>query len=232
MTRRMLITRPRAQSDRFADLIAPLGWVPVFAPLTEIVPMTDTAVPSHYQTLLFTSANGVRAFAYRVDPAGLRALCVGDRTADIARELGFDAASAGGTVDDLLGLALRDGEEPFLHVRGVHGRGDLVGHLSDAGRQASEAILYDQRPLPLSTARLDDLAGGAISAVSLLSPRASCLFVEQVVGKIRSDLPFFCLSQAIAELLHRTGFTQVFTAQKPDMASLIACIRDHPSGAS
>ena len=73
-------------------------------------------------------------------------------TAAAARAAGFAARSADGDVDDLAALVIaahRPGAGAFLHVRGRHAAGDLVGRLAAAGVPARAAEIYDQAPRPI-----------------------------------------------------------------------------------
>ena len=68
-------------------------------------------------------------------------------TAAAARQAGFAARSADGDVADLAALVVaahRPGAGAFLHVRGAHAAGDLVGRLAAAGVPARAAAIYDQ----------------------------------------------------------------------------------------
>ncbi len=127
-----LVTRPREQADELAAALSARGIEPVLEPLIEIrlkddgarvlAPLLEVA-----GGLLFTSANGVRAFATFSMRRDLPALAVGDATADAARDAGFaDVASAGGTVADLALLVRRRlGPEAgaLVHSAAQRGRG-------------------------------------------------------------------------------------------------------------
>ena len=72
---KVLLTRPRADSIRLAAQIRPYGFSPLIAPMTRIV-WRSGLVPalSQAQGLVFTSANGVRAFARVIKTKGLERL--------------------------------------------------------------------------------------------------------------------------------------------------------------
>ena len=87
---KIVITRPAADAERFASDVRAAGAAPVVAPLMA-VRYLDGAPQAlkGAQALLFTSANGVRAFARTAEYAGsapaLPVFAVGDATADAAR---------------------------------------------------------------------------------------------------------------------------------------------------
>src|SRR5229473_1898951 len=89
------------------------------------------------QAVLFTSANGARAFARATARRDLAVIAVGDATARTARALGFaDIASAGGDVGDLAALVaarLDPRRGALLHAAGSVVAGDLAARLRAAG---------------------------------------------------------------------------------------------------
>lgn len=209
--RSLLLTRPRAQSEAFAAVLAaelPGRFRTLVAPLIEIVPVAEAPLDlSGLQGLLFTSSNGVEAFAARTADRSLPALCVGDMTAAAARAAGFaDAASADGDVAAIAALAAaayRPGAGAFLHVRGRHAAGDLTGRLAAAGIPARAAELYDQRTVDLAPAAASALAAGAVEVVALFSPRSARIFAAQAraAGWPLGGVAFAALSPAVAAAL-------------------------------
>lgn len=184
--RRLLLTRPRPQGEAFAAALAaalPGRFAPVLAPMLEIAPRAAADLAAidlaGAQALLFTSSNGVEAFAGLSAERGPPAWCVGDSTARAARAAGFAARSAGGDVVALAALAMAaarpDGGE-LVHVRGRHAAGDLVGRLAAAGLPARGLELYDQVAVdpPAEAAAL--LAAGAVEVAAAFSPRSAAAF--------------------------------------------------------
>jgi uroporphyrinogen-III synthase len=133
------------------------------------------------QGLVFTSANGVEQFAALSAERRLPAYCVGDMTAAAARRAGLTARSADGDVMALAALvaaAHRPGAGSFLHLRGRHAAGDLIGRLAAAGVPARAAEIYDQAPRPLDPAAAGLLAAGRADVLAFFSPRTARLFAE------------------------------------------------------
>src|SRR4051812_48630120 len=103
MRPRVAITRALPEALRTAEKIAARGGEPILAPLLEIAPRPFDLALERVRALLFTSANGVRAFATGSARRDVMALCVGDATADGAREARFaEVRSAAGDAGDLL----------------------------------------------------------------------------------------------------------------------------------
>src|SRR5262245_4293126 len=86
---RILLTRPREDTLALAEKLKARGHEILVEPMLEIRFAVDAAVDlASVRSLLFTSANGVRAFAAASKRRDLAALCVGDTTAAAARSLG------------------------------------------------------------------------------------------------------------------------------------------------
>src|SRR5438552_1958740 len=96
-----LVTRPVEDTGPLAASLAARGVVAVSEPLLAIRRIAGAAPDLEgIQALLFTSANGARAFAATVARRDLPVFAVGEATAEAARLLGFaNVASAGGAVE-------------------------------------------------------------------------------------------------------------------------------------
>lgn len=179
----LLLTRPRAQSQDFAEALEaalPGRFRAVIAPVLRIAPVEAEIDLEGARGLLFTSANGVEVFAGRSEDRSLPAFCVGDMTARAARAAGFRARSAGGDVAALTALVAAEPPGPgaFVHVRGRHAAGDLTGRLAAAGVPARGLELYDQAPAPMPEEVRALLGTGAVDAMAAFSPRSAALFAQ------------------------------------------------------
>ena len=200
----LLLTRAAAQSAAFAAVLAqrlPGRFAPiVVAPLLEIAPLGVPVELDGVSGLLFSSANGVEAFAAASAERSLPALCVGEMTAAAARARGFAARSADGDVHALAALAAeawQPGQGPLLHVRGRHAAGDLVGALAARGIPVQAAELYDQVPQPLSPDARALIAAGAAAVVPLFSPRTARVFARETADLDLSAVTVVGLSAAV-----------------------------------
>jgi len=182
----ILVTRPRSESEVFALTLAMRGHDAVQAPLLDIVPDETASVDlDGVQALLFTSINGVRSFARVSTSRNVPAYCVGDATAQAARDLGFrDVHSAGGDVVALANLVrmnLAPSEGALLHVSGSAVAGDLAGDLGGDRYDVRRVQLYRQdtaRDLPDAAA--EALKSGTLDAITFFSPRTAATFVQLV----------------------------------------------------
>ncbi|QDL91461.1 uroporphyrinogen-III synthase [Paroceanicella profunda] len=231
----LLITRPEPQAAGFAQRVAeawPGAFRPLLMPLTEIVDEPADISLDGVQALLFTSANGVRAFCALSAARHLPALCVGDATAEAAAAAGFAAESAQGDASALATLAARaalPGGGDYLWPHGRSTAGDIAGALAAEGVGVREAVVYDARPvagIPASVAaRLEE---GGLRVATFLSPRAARLFaglaetaLAQGQGWALGATAALCISRAASAPLSGLGFERLCLADRPDAEAVI-----------
>lgn len=219
----VLLTRPRAQAEAYAaDLKHTLGQglQVAISPLIEIRHLSPRLDLRGIGTLLFTSANGVEAYARLTSDRTLPALCVGERSAERARALGFQAEAAGGDAASLADLARRRGKGGFLYLRGAHVAGDLAGALSDSARDIRELIVYRQDEQPLSHAAHRLIKAGSPIILPLFSPRSAGLFMGQTGDADLGHITAVCISPNVARALTGAQLGGIRIARHTDAASV------------
>jgi uroporphyrinogen-III synthase len=240
-----LVTRPREDSDALGAALRARGIEPVIEPMLSIRFAPDaapvlTGAFDGAQAVLFTSANGVRAFAQATARRDRPAFAVGDATARAARAAGFaDVASAGGDAADLARLVtarLKPKDGALVHAAASAVAGDLGRALDEAGFALRRALLYDAVPadrLSVTTASL--IAGGAIGLALFFSPRTAATFVRLarqagLEDRCRS-MTVVALSPGIAESCARI-WKSFHVAAVPTMSALLDALDDAlaPSG--
>ncbi len=233
---RILVTRPASEAQRFAAQLAGHGIDSVIAPLLTIEPVETPLPPlDAVQALVFTSANGVRAYAARETRRDVPAYAVGEATAAAAREAGFaNAISAGSDAEGLAALLvdrIDPAHGPLLHVAGADQAGDLPGALRARGYEVRQAVLYRAAPAPeLPAPARAAIEAGSVAGVALFSPRSAGLFADRaaaagLAAKL-ATLDAYCLSRAVAAALEgKATFRAVRLAARPNAEALIAAIR-------
>src|SRR3546814_16703436 len=121
---RLLITRPEAEAASLRARLAEHGIAADCAPLLEIRIRRDTVLSlDGVSGLLFTSANGVRAFAANATRRDLAVWAVGEASAQAARAAGFSGLhTARGDVAKLAALVRVQARPPDGALRPVAGR--------------------------------------------------------------------------------------------------------------
>ncbi len=235
--RTVLVTRPAEDAAPLLREIRRRGAVAVAAPLLRITPagaagQIDPGLAG-MRGLLFTSANGVRAFARLSDRRDAPVYAVGAATAAQARRDGFlDVAVAGGDVRSLAELVRRHrmpADGALVHVAGSHVAGDLAGLLESAGFEVRRIVLYHAvmvSRLPRRGLAAVQGVGGA--AVLLYSPRTAQAFVRLVqqagAAAALTRCAALCLSPAVAEAAGGLPWHRVVVAAMPDQNALLEAL--------
>jgi uroporphyrinogen-III synthase len=226
-----LITRPQDDAKPLAEALAAKGIDCTIEPLLQIVPIEDTAIHlDNVQALLFTSANGVRAFAAKSDRRDLKVLAIGEGSAAAARETGFtEVESAGGDVAALATLVI-DRLDPkagaVFHAAGSVLAGDLKGRLEQAGFEVRRMALYESKTAEgFSPETRMNLTLGGIDLVLLFSPRTAKTFArlwaeagQPNLGKVTA----LCLSAAVAREIAELHWQRIEIAERPDQPAMLA----------
>lgn len=228
----MLVTRPEPDASDTAARLQALGIEPVVAPLLvyELLP-AELPPAERLAAITFTSSNALRA----LEATGaieryqhLPAYTVGDRTADLAEDLGFAmVTSASGAFADLVDLLAHASiGGPILYPHGREVSADLVRSLAPFGRSVTAVPVYAMNPLPqLHVTVADALKDGTVGAALFYSRRTAETFVKLTDGVIgreqRSALGVLCMSETVAEPLVDAHFVRVGLAEQSDEEAMM-----------
>jgi len=228
---RALITRPAEDAKSLQAELRRRGIAVVHEPMLTIARMTDVAIDmSGVQGLLFTSSNGVRAFARLSDQRDLPAFAVGDATARACRDAGFsNVHSASGDVDALANYVIRHCrplEGRLVQIAGTVSAGDLAGALRAAGFIIDRIPIYEaQTAKALSPGTVTALKSGRIDAVLFFSPRTASTFVSlaRIAGLDDAcrNINAYCLSPAVAKRAGALPWKRVTIAAEPTQTALL-----------
>ncbi len=229
---RVIVTRPADDGIETAALLKARGYQAILAPLLGVHYHDGQALHlDGVQALLFTSVNGVRAFARRTSLRDFPVFAVGSQTAQAARDAGFgDVHNADGNVETLaatVGASVQPGGGALLHAAGAEAEGRLAALLSAAGFAVRTEVLYDvPAATELPAAARDAIAAGKADAVLLFSARSAQVFAACLAkaGLSPAGLIAVCISEAAAGPLAGLAFKQVRIAARPNQASLLDCL--------
>lgn len=229
---RVLVTRPRDDGIETAALLKARGHEAILAPLLGVHYHDGHALHlDGVQALLFTSVNGVRAFARRSSLRDFPVFAVGAQTAQAARETGFAVVhNADGNVENLA-EAVRVHAAPgggiLLHAAGAEAEGRLAALLAAAGFEIRTEVLYDVPAVAeLPAGARDAIASGTADAVLLFSARSAQVFADCLAkaGLTADGLIAVCISEAAARPLAVLRFRDIRIAARPNQASLLDCL--------
>ncbi|WP_317056408.1 uroporphyrinogen-III synthase [Roseovarius rhodophyticola] len=223
MTVKILITRPSHSANEFAELLhARIGPdVPlILSPLIEICHLSPKIPTEGVQTLVFTSAHAVRAFAALKRERHFTCYVVGLATGDAAREAGFEPIEGGGTAQSLAEKLLKDGPaEPILYLRGNHIAFDLADALAQSGTDFRQTVVYDQRERHLTEEAQTTLATASGVVLPLFSPRSAKLFFDNQTW--RGRLFVGAMSENVARNVPEESVAMLSTAQSPSASAML-----------
>ncbi|MBK4214694.1 uroporphyrinogen-III synthase [Paracoccus caeni] len=204
----LLLTRPQADSERFAAMLP--EWPAVISPILRIEPVAHDADLRAAEGLVFTSSHAV---GFAGPGRGRLALCVGGRTGAIARQAGFDVREGNGFAESLLPL-IKASPVPLIHPHGRH----LAKVLPVPG-----VVVYDQIALPLSDAARALLAGDAPLVLPLFSPRSARLLAAEA-RQARAPIWTVAISAAALAAWDADSAGHAVAA-RPDAKAMAAAIR-------
>ncbi len=219
----VLLTRPKAQSERFAQALADAGNGAFEVLISSVLTIRARISPpamAGVSGVILSSENAARVLAGLVDVAGVVAYCVGDRTARVAGELGMVAHSAGGDAEALIAMvraAAPKGE--LLHAHGQETRGDVAARLAASGINTRSAVIYDQIETPLSAAAQQVLAGRNAVILPLFSPRSAKL-VSAAAADAVAPLVIVSLSPAVAAAWAGPAPVKAVVADQPNATEM------------
>ena len=237
---RLMLTRPMADAASLAEQAARLGHDVVLAPMISIEPLpASLPAADGFDALALTSANGVRAlWAAMADAAvavrfmALPAYAVGPQTAAALTACGWpEVHQAAGDVAALATRIAADAPSRVLHIAGTHLAGDLAAALQVANIVYNKAVLYE------ALAAEEFTMAAAAALTDPLEPVEAVLFYSQRSAKIFCHLytalsvpdgvakPLaFCLSPAIADVMHQAGF-ETRIAATPEGEAMLDLLR-------
>ena len=250
--KRILVTRPRRQSGPLVQRLAELGAVPIVMPTVEIRPPADwTAVDQalhslhHYTWVVFTSANGVEAFADRLRTIGLdlralggvRIAAIGSKTALALRAIRLepDLVPPRFQSEDLA-AALRERLEPgqsVLLARADRGRELLRDELAGVCEVEQIAVYSQVDAVELDGEMIDHLRRGEIDYITLTSANIARSLIGRLDATSRArieagEVRLVSISPVTTAEIRQLGIPVAAEAQEATFEGLVdAILADH-----
>ena len=246
--RRIVLTRPPAQSGDFEERVRALGGEPVATAAIEIVgpeswTIADAALRrvGTYDWLAFTSANAVRMLVDRADAIGVprdelrsrRLAVVGPATASVVRTTlrPPDFAPTVNTAE-MLGEEITDVDNTrVLLPRGNLADDTLPAALRARGAFVDEVVVYRTVPGPGITAIVAGVRESAVDALLFASASAVRFVADALVadtastGLRRQRWPVAaCLGPVTASAAQACGFQSVIVADDATQNELIDAV--------
>jgi uroporphyrinogen-III synthase len=220
--RRIWITRAQPGAAATAARLEAMGFEPVIGPVLDVRPRAAVDVDlAGGDTLAFTSAAGVSAFAALTTARDLAVFAVGDATAEAARAAGFaDVHSARGDAAALADIIAAVAPKParVLCPGAAAPAADLPRLLADRGVGATALVVYETREAP------PEPPPDNLFAILIHSAKAARAVAQRLAGAEISDLTVLAISPSAAAPLAGFGFRRLAIAPRPDEAALMALL--------
>lgn len=233
----ILVTRPHPDNETTADHLRARGHAVLLAPLLKFEPVVfHDEGETGYSAIIVTSANAIRAVAPQLRDLGLLKLplfAVGEHTARVARDAGFDTVVvAGGDAAALRDKVMQSARDKLfkkkstlLYLAGADLSRDLGAELGAEGFNVVTQTTYRMAPVKhLPREVCTGFAAHAVEAVLHYSRRSARAFLEAArdegVEISALAIPQCCLSETVASVLRDAGASQVLVAATPDEKAL------------
>lgn len=240
---RVLLTRPREQSEETAQWIRSLGGVPLLFPCLRVELSDDAALRvaaselAHYDAVALTSVHAVRALVPLVPPDACwpPLVVIGHKTAAELRRRGLSAAvvldgessTSSALAAELLRLLRPSSERGrVLFPQAAEGRDELPNLLRAEGVSIDRLAAY--RTVAVPDEELQPAAGllraGQVDLVPLGSPRTAQVLLHALGGEASQVLGHMlvgAIGQTTSRALRELNVRVDVVAEQPSFEDLI-----------
>ncbi len=246
--KRIVITRPAAQSQPFIDSLIAVGATPILFPTIQIVPLADSSLLdsalanlSAYDWIVFTSANGVRLALERMQQLNFsvgtlnahQVAAIGPATAKALTDQGIrvalqpDEYVAEAIVESLKKRGAITGQR-FLLLRADIARPTLREQLIANGGLVDETPVYQTvRGQPDSTAYAELRCGvDVITFTSSSTVRYFCELLGDEAIKIAVNAQIMCIGPITAQMARELGLHVAATAREYTVPGLLNVMQE------
>lgn|SRR5574341_36876 len=240
--KRILVTRPRQQADRFMEGLKSAGFEPICFPVIEIRPMEDHTQLDQalrnlnkYEWVVFTSANGVDVMFNRL-LAGThfpKVAAIGPKTAEALKARGVtpDFVPEEYVAESIL-PGLGDLKNKWVLLpRAEIARKALPKAIANAGGIAHEIAVYKTLPAQIDPNGLAALKSG-VDWITFTSPSTVQNFVEIVRKQkmdpfqLKSNPKIACIGPITKNAAKEEGFVVDLVAEKYTTEGLVRALSD------
>ena len=246
-SKRILVTRPKDQSEHFVSSLESEGAHVITYPTIEIIPpgsfiALDRAIKNirQYDWIVFTSVNGVTYFLERLKKKGkdlrelygVKVAAIGEKTSEslelsgIAVEVVPRDFRAEGLIEIFSGMNVEGSK--FLIPRAKYARSVLPDALRRMGAHVDVASSYETVQPPGQDVKMIKklIKDGDIDVLTFTSSSTVRNFFEQV-GKIPKDTVIACIGPITAGTVGEFGYDTEIMPDKYTVEALSQAISDY-----
>jgi uroporphyrinogen III methyltransferase/synthase len=244
--KRILITRPRAQADHFAEKLRAAGFEPIYFPVIEIKPVEDNVALEHalsklscYEWMVFTSVNAVDAVTRRTafkrpnSTLKTKIAAIGLKTAEALRKHNIEPSF---TPQEYVAEAILPGLGDLrgkwvLMPRAEIARKELPEAICNAGGVPHEITVYKTLPADVDTHGLDALRAG-VDVITFTSASTVDNFVAIARKnnldpfKLPNNPQFACIGPITQRAAKEAGFQTTFVAKEYTTDGLMEVVKN------
>lgn len=227
---KILITRPHEEAISLAAKLKDLGYTTIVEPLIEVSfdPLDNFEDFSKYDAIVISSKNAIKAISSA--DKNLNLIIVGEESTKFARTLGFKNAVFGGKNIDELKQNLMNYKK-LLYLTGS----EITDDLSSSNNLIVRKVVYYTKPIQNVSANfLDFIMEPQPKIVLFFSTKTAQIFYE-IISNYRlnshcCNIIALTLSPKIAHNLTNMNFKNCFTAQEPNLKSVLNSIKKIQNG--
>ncbi|MEL7231485.1 MAG: uroporphyrinogen-III synthase [Pseudomonadota bacterium] len=219
----ILVTRAEPGASETYERLSALSLRAIKTPVMSVVPNDDVALPdiADISGLIFTSANGVRAYAERSASRAQTAWCVGPATTSAARVAGFarveESAGDARALAKYISERTAPSSKPLLHIANEAAKGNLKVALEKSDFTVDFRPLYRmERAKALADQAVTALRSQTSSIVLLHSEKGAEAFVALCQGSMLSHVTGVAISARAAQPLMGYALQNMHIASEPN----------------
>ena len=172
----------------------------------------------NFSSIIFTSSNAIHNLKKTNNINHLKCFCVGEQTANAAKNVGFlNVQIAGGNYSELRDLIFKicdKNKEKFIYIRGEFVSNDLERDFKEKGYDLESTINYTTEPNQNIDQKLvEDLKNKLVDVIFVYSNRAADQLLKIILNhKIANDLEncsLNCISINVANTLKRLKWKKI-----------------------
>jgi len=228
----IIVTRAEPGASETLLRLEQLGYTVLRAPALALHEQLNTPLPtaSAISGLVFTSANGVRAYATQRDDRESTTWCVGPATAEAARQAGFGTIHESvGNASDLAHFIAANSapeDEPLLHVANAAAAGNLKRELEALGFSVAFAPLYAMHPSSvLPNAVLDLIDKNTPAIVLIHSAKGAEAFANMLGRQNMQVAALVAISESASAPLAKLALDRTYVAAVPNEDGLLRALK-------
>lgn len=232
---KVLITRANPAANQTAKKLEESGHQAIVLPLFEIVDTGNPVPEAKFDGFIFTSKNSVEVLKNRNwQPASKKtpAFCVGEKTADAAKTLGFSntycASGGGAALAKLIGGMNFEGTK-LLYFSTPDRSFDMASSLKSDGIIVDTVDIYQANPITPANQTLkgtiETVLNGCIFVYSALSAQHLAQTLETInQSSLLKGCTLVGISAQAVKPLEHIEWKEIFIAERPDETQMISLL--------